>query len=1572
MKMMQSQNILYLENKEKNNDKNHEQKYNNDTDDDDDGDDIKNGEVREDAERLYESCLNVTRLMLLDYEDFIHIFPEETNWSIDCKLFIEKYYYWFYQVSAGSKNDMESYRTLRSFKDAIKFDGGKEMSGIKTLNYIFFYNLLHWKYFYDIRNIKTQNIYMQYYFNAKENPLTMQWFLAVIQIIFTGALLYQIYLDYYEENVIDTLFDDGYFIRNLMFSFMILFLTSSKILPSIKYFRDDIKILHQYFQPHRINVFLNWITNIVVAVLIPIFTFFIILSSETIIDIVLNSTAVIFVVDLDDEAVEDQSLEDWETLANRTLKKIFLTDFKVDDPQFDNNISWNLDNFELCDEFNKDLNKFWNDIKEKHNIANDVDTQSVGKGILKLLILPLELLWMSLEVFIWYIWTCKHKSKERVTHFSYQEDMDTNGILYHLGTNFGTEAWKNPMSYWKKVNVTTNCVLAHNRMRLSDIVGRELVYCYLENYRDKKTKKPQIGSWFMIDFKEFQVKPTHYTLRHDLHDDYILRNWCFEGSNDGRKWIEIRKHDDDDDLTFKDVCASFTWKIHCRAFFRFFRIRMSGKNSSNSSHEEDCYELHCSGFEIYGVIQPVSNTSKRCILSDVSDTKNDLDELGNVVNKIKDAEIEMKLKCIRNSKYYQQYNEAYKTIKDRSGKFDVDGKEIDADVLKIELLLKLYEFEKAKKTFTKLSNTNENDGDVEQAEFIKTKMKLMNEKSKLYEKYASDKKSSIDSYYKCQSVLKQFINAFNISISDEKATENIEKEMIRHIEDAIKHDPNNKEVEYRLLQIQINNVLIRKTEKQILIHRKMSTQQEQTFDSFMNARSKKVTTLKHVIDEYRTTNKEIIREIYENNNETSFYAFLYDDVKENELESNEKLIAVKNGIDMFNDLIEDYPKQPDFYFMRGRCYLELNHLEHAMKDFSKTVQLDDSNNGIFLYYLGLAADKSRDEIKALRYYKMGWKAMESQLTNHFMYSLQAKLYGSFYKYARVADNNRNFDTGSELFIDIQDNNIKWKSFVKCIYLTFGKNDYIVEQFKEFVSEETEDNKFPADVLAELFDDFLLESVYFHQYVISKLQEWQKLAKYIDNVDYEKLNVFLFDFDSCDDIWNIKDIFAAAIKHASNDSITDKTNDMMIWLPAFYSRVWTAYFKSVQSKNKSMNEAIIDHFCLKIKDLTIFELDRTKTRKKVKSMNPDEFPFEDNDEITAEEEECVKLALCGFNTVDRRNKNLMKCIVYAKKKQIPLLQYFYDAKYRLMIEMNINNIDSHIMREILFQQPKNQDTYGLDGCEEFYSQFGKICNSSNIITKINDDIELYYKYIIAFVKLLASETCKSYYPFQMDLFIVPHGYSDDKVLLEKHMKSDIKKDFLESHHVYFTSENDTNGNLDEIISKMLKNLCFELENVSDNLIQNRRICFVIDRREKHATFYIYDPPKGCDQFMKYELPEFYIGRSAKSIFQLSELKMQGILFTSFHLTLENLKVYQYWNKNKDERIGGRFFIQDVKNIWKNWFVMNEKNKLFLNEFDKMNSDMLEDAEFIVWYNERTKDFRNNDYSLIKLRHSRKQV
>lgn len=168
--------------------------------------------------------------------------------------------------------------------------------------------------------------------------------------------------------------------------------------------------------------------------------------------------------------------------------------------------------------------------------------------------------------------------------FSHEHPMDNNGILSFFGTSGNADEFKNPAA--AGMILISGSQLMKDSEPIVGMVGRELVRCV--------TIQDQSNPWFAIDFVDKFVKPSAYMLRHyESWDTECLRNWVFEGSLDGERWVRLKHHDNDCSLNKKG--QAHIWELpDLQAHFRKFRVKQTGPNSNLHNY------LACSGFDLYG------------------------------------------------------------------------------------------------------------------------------------------------------------------------------------------------------------------------------------------------------------------------------------------------------------------------------------------------------------------------------------------------------------------------------------------------------------------------------------------------------------------------------------------------------------------------------------------------------------------------------------------------------------------------------------------------------------------------------------------------------------------------------------------------------------------------------------------------------------------------------------------------------------------------------------------------------------------------------------------------------------
>jgi hypothetical protein len=105
------------------------------------------------------------------------------------------------------------------------------------------------------------------------------------------------------------------------------------------------------------------------------------------------------------------------------------------------------------------------------------------------------------------------------------------------------------------------------------------------------------NSWICFDFKDKCASLQHYTLKSGSRGAHYLVQWEIEGSNDGNTWKSL------DSRNTRDLCGNFIAKTYecsksnLNEFFRFIRMKLTGKDSSNC----DCLML--SNIEFFGTLK---------------------------------------------------------------------------------------------------------------------------------------------------------------------------------------------------------------------------------------------------------------------------------------------------------------------------------------------------------------------------------------------------------------------------------------------------------------------------------------------------------------------------------------------------------------------------------------------------------------------------------------------------------------------------------------------------------------------------------------------------------------------------------------------------------------------------------------------------------------------------------------------------------------------------------------------------------------------------------------------------------
>merc|ERR1712166_482358 len=60
----------------------------------------------------------------------------------------------------------------------------------------------------------------------------------------------------------------------------------------------------------------------------------------------------------------------------------------------------------------------------------------------------------------------------------------------------------------------------------------------------------QRNPWFIFNFGTRKIRPTHYAIRHGFANElFVPRNWRLEASVDGKLWVVLKEHVNDQAIT---------------------------------------------------------------------------------------------------------------------------------------------------------------------------------------------------------------------------------------------------------------------------------------------------------------------------------------------------------------------------------------------------------------------------------------------------------------------------------------------------------------------------------------------------------------------------------------------------------------------------------------------------------------------------------------------------------------------------------------------------------------------------------------------------------------------------------------------------------------------------------------------------------------------------------------------------------------------------------------------------------------------------------------------------------------
>jgi hypothetical protein len=160
---------------------------------------------------------------------------------------------------------------------------------------------------------------------------------------------------------------------------------------------------------------------------------------------------------------------------------------------------------------------------------------------------------------------------------------DNTGIIWYLGSNNDSWAYTNPSPNLVEIKVSQN--------------GGSETRCLFDRQFEAgaNTVENSYGSetnpWVSVHFKKHEVQLSHWLVAQG--QDHFIRNWRFEASLDGVKWITLKEYKEDATLSSSHTYHGFPVKSD--KFYSHFRLYLTG-----ASHMGEA-DFDFTEFEFYGL-----------------------------------------------------------------------------------------------------------------------------------------------------------------------------------------------------------------------------------------------------------------------------------------------------------------------------------------------------------------------------------------------------------------------------------------------------------------------------------------------------------------------------------------------------------------------------------------------------------------------------------------------------------------------------------------------------------------------------------------------------------------------------------------------------------------------------------------------------------------------------------------------------------------------------------------------------------------------------------------------------------
>lgn len=161
-------------------------------------------------------------------------------------------------------------------------------------------------------------------------------------------------------------------------------------------------------------------------------------------------------------------------------------------------------------------------------------------------------------------------SKFEIIEYKSGNDNMFNGIMHGLSAKTGGNISTNGT-----IEITCTSVESKETLKLVDYENESVFYSNDSNL-----------ATIRFDFKDKLIQPSSYKVKTagNSKNCYHPKNWVIEVSNDGEKFIEIDRHENDSTLNGPLIIKSFNVQLKNDNFYRFIQFRQTGKSWCSSGN----------------------------------------------------------------------------------------------------------------------------------------------------------------------------------------------------------------------------------------------------------------------------------------------------------------------------------------------------------------------------------------------------------------------------------------------------------------------------------------------------------------------------------------------------------------------------------------------------------------------------------------------------------------------------------------------------------------------------------------------------------------------------------------------------------------------------------------------------------------------------------------------------------------------------------------------------------------------------------------------------------------------------